>query len=104
MTFILSAESKLKEWLIAGRLLAYLTSMGLKLSLQSAYNANHSTKTALLRAQTDILQALDRVDLASLAMLDMLAAFDFIEPATLFRRLEVTHDIRDLVLNRSLHI
>jgi hypothetical protein len=55
----LSVVSNLQERLVAGRLLTYLTSMGLMPSLQSAYRANHSTETAVLRVMTDILQALD---------------------------------------------
>jgi hypothetical protein len=94
----LSVVSKLQERLVAGRILTYLTSMGLMLSLQSAYHANHSTETAVLRVMADILQAMDRGDFASLALLDLSAAFDTVDHAMLLRRLEVTYDIRGSAL------
>jgi len=39
--------------------------------LQSAYCANHSTETALLKVMADILQVVDSGDLAVLALLDL---------------------------------
>jgi len=44
---------------------------------QSAYRANHSTETALLKVDiADILRAVDRGDMAVLTLLDLSAAFD----------------------------
>ena len=44
--------------------------------LQSAYRANHSTETALLRVKTDIMQAIDDQEVVCLVLLDLSAAFD----------------------------
>jgi hypothetical protein len=65
-----------------------LMSVGLMLSLPSAYCANYSTETVVLRLLTDILQALDHGDLAALTLLDLSAAYDTVDHAAL-RRLDV---------------
>jgi Reverse transcriptase (RNA-dependent DNA polymerase) len=98
----LSVVSKLKERFVAGRLLSYLTSMGLMPSLQSAYCAYHSTKTAVLRVLTDILQvqALDRGDFTALTLLDLSAAFDNVDHTALLHRLEVTYGVCCSALSR----
>ena len=46
---------------------------------QSAYRQLHSTETALLRVQNDILQAVDSAGGAILVLLDLSAAFDYID-------------------------
>ena len=94
----LSVVSKLLERLTARRLTAYLTSKGLLPSLQSAYRANHSTETAVLKVLGDILLALDRGDFAALALLDLSAAFDTVDHVTLLRRLDATYGIRGRAL------
>ena len=43
--------------------------------------------------------ALDRGDLAALTLLDLLAAFDTVDRATLIRRLQVSYGIRGRVLD-----
>jgi len=47
----------------------------------------------------DILQALDCGDFAALAFLDLSAAFDTVDHATLLRRLEISYGIRGMVLS-----
>jgi len=42
----------------------------------------------MLRVISDILDALDRCDLAALTLLDLSAAFDTVDHKTLIRRLE----------------
>ena len=43
---------------------------------RSAYRANHSTETVLLRVQSDLLMAVDKGCAALLVLLDLSAAFD----------------------------
>ena len=47
--------------------------------LQTAYSDKHSTETALIKVQNDILSALDASSSAILVMLDLSAAFDTID-------------------------
>ena len=69
--------SKLLEQLVARQLLDYLNSERLLPELQTArHRAFHSTETAVLKVMADILLALDRGDIAFLALLDLSAAFD----------------------------
>ena len=55
---------------------------------QSAYRANYSTETAILRVQNDICCALDRREFTVLVMLDLSAAFDTVGHKTFLHRLE----------------
>ena len=55
--------------------------------LQSAYRDKHSTETALIKVQNDILSALDAGSSAILLMLDLSAAFDTIDHDILLSRL-----------------
>jgi len=52
-------------------MLEYLVNGGLLPDAQSAYCAYHSTETAVLKVQSDILRAVDGSDLAVLALLDL---------------------------------
>ena len=52
--------SKLVEKAVCVQLTDYITSNGLSETFQSAYKSFHSTETALMRVQNDILCALDR--------------------------------------------
>jgi len=67
--------------------------------LQSAYRAYHSTETAVLRVLSDIFEALDRGDWATLTLLDLSAAFDTIDHTTLIRRLQISYGFNDVVLS-----
>jgi len=57
-------------------LLEHHKANGLFPSVQSAYRKCHSAETAMARVLSDILMALDRGDVAALALLDLSAAFD----------------------------
>ena len=52
-----------------------------------AYRDKHSTETALIKVQNDILSALDAGSSAILLMLALSAAFDTIDPDILLSRL-----------------
>jgi hypothetical protein len=95
----LSVLSKLLERLVAKQLVDYLTSSNLLPNLQSAYRTHHSTETAVLKVLSDILRAIDNGDLAMLTLLDLSAAFDTVDHATLLRRLEISYGIGGAVLD-----
>ena len=65
---------------------------------QSAYRAYHSTETAILRVMSDILLALDSGDIAVLTLLDLSAAFDSVDHATLLQRLRTSYGLGGSVL------
>ena len=55
---------------------------------QSAYRQYHSTETALLKVQSDILSNMDNQEVVLLVMLDLSAAFDTIDHRILLDILE----------------
>ena len=83
---------------MARQLNNHLQQSGLMPRLQSAYRHLHSTETAVLKVLSDILRAVDRGDIAALALLDLSAAFDTVDHATLLRRLDVSFGLRGTVL------
>ena len=95
----LSVLSKTFERLVARQLIAHLNLWKIMPELQSAYRANHSTETAVLSVLADILGALDRGDYAVLTLLDLSAAFDTVDHATLMRRLQITYGISGTALS-----
>ena len=60
---------------------------------QSAYRANHSTETALVRIANDLLQVIDKGKSTVLSLLDLSAAFDTLDHDILLKRLETTFGI-----------
>ena len=93
----LSVLSKLLERIVARQLIDYLKTSWLLSRLQSAYRAN-LIKTAVLRVLADILGAVDRGDLAMLALLDLSAAFDAFDHKTLLHRLQLSYGLSGTVL------
>ena len=85
----LSFLSKLIERIVCVQLVNHLDKNGLYEVFQSAYRQLHSTETALLRVQNDILQAVDSRGGAILVLLDLSAAFDTIDHETLIRTLDI---------------
>jgi len=71
--------SKLLEKVFLSQLNAHLLSNGLYDSFQSAYRANRSTETSLLRIIHDLLLATDAEQISLLTLLDLSAAFDTID-------------------------
>jgi retron-type reverse transcriptase len=84
----LSFLSKVLERIVAIQLHDHLALNNLYPKLQSAYRKDHSTESALLKVQNDLLVALDNGHEALLVLLDFTAAFDTIDHNTLFSRLE----------------
>ena len=83
----LSFISKLIERVVVKRFSDHLASNGLNEIYQSAYKALHSTETALLKVQNDLLMSLDTMGGAVLVLLDLSAAFDTIDHSILINRL-----------------
>ena len=88
--------SKLTERAVCDQTAEHVSRSGLCPLLQSAYRAGHSTETALLKVQNDILLAMDRQHV--LVLLDLSAAFDTVDHRVLLRRLEVTYGIAGTAL------
>ena len=57
----------------------------------------HSKQT-YKRVMADILSALDRGDIAFLALLDLSAAFDTVDHATLLKRMEISYGLKGTLL------
>jgi hypothetical protein len=83
----LSYMSKLLERVAARRLTDHMATHNLHETFQSAYEKFHSTESALLRIQSDILGVLDEKKCVLLVMLDLSSAFDTIDHSTLLSRL-----------------
>ena len=95
----LSFLSKLLEKLVAARLNTHLTTHSLLNKFQSAYKKTHSTETALLRVQNDILRSMDRGELTALSLLDLSAAFDTVDHQILLKRLNSCYNVSGCALN-----
>ena len=83
----LSFISKILEKIVANRLQAHIKNSHLSNPLQSAYKKHHSTESALLKVHNDIIISMDKGDVTALTLLDLSAAFDTIDHATLTDRL-----------------
>ena len=81
------------EKVVNTRIEQHLLENNLHDPLRSAYIKQHSTETALIKIQHDIVQALDSGRVAALGLLDLSAAFDTIDHAILLERLKETHGI-----------
>ena len=80
--------SKLLERCVASQLNGYLSSGAYNEDCQSAYRPHHSTETALLRVQNDILVNMDNKEVTLLVLLDLSAAFDTVDHNILLNRLK----------------
>ena len=94
----LSFLSKVLERVVSSRLKDHLMENELLEPRQSAYRANHSTETALLKVHSDLLMAVDDGGAAFLVLLDLSAAFDLIDHRILLTRLHTNFCISDTAL------
>ncbi len=95
----LSFVSKLIEKVVAEQLNTHLVENCLLEEFQSAYRKGHSTETALLRVQSDILCAIDQGKAAYLILLDLSAAFDTIDHQMLLTYMESYLGVTGTALN-----
>ena len=75
------------EKIVANSLQAHIKNNHLSNPLQSAYRKHYSTKSALLKVHNDIIISMDKGEVTALTLLDLSAAFDTIDHATLTDRL-----------------
>ena len=90
--------SKVLEKVAAVRLCDYLDQNNLNEGFYSAYKAQHNCETALLRVQSDILEAIDNRQCVVLLLLDLSAAFDTVDHATLLHKLKLRFGINGKTL------
>ena len=79
--------SKIIERVILEQFMKHLCANNLMEPMQSAYKSNHSTETALLRVQNDILKSMDNQKVTMLLLLDLSSAFDTVSHSILIQRL-----------------
>ena len=90
--------SKIIEKVVAAQLQDHLETNNINEPFQSAYKSGHSTETALLRVQNDILCAIDNKCGVLLVLLDLSAAFDTVDHCTLLALLKLSVGIEDKAL------
>ena len=90
--------SKIIEKAVNVQFQQHMERNGLYENMQSAYRRYHSTETALLKVQNDIMMAVDGGSVAVLVLLDLSAAFDTIDHAKLLHRLESRFGIQGAAL------
>ena len=86
--------SKVVEKAVADQFTRHILTNHLDEPFQSAYKAFHSTETALVKVQNDILQAIDQRQSVILLLLDLSAAFDTVDHSTLLSRLSTSFGIK----------
>ena len=91
--------SKVLERIILSRINNHLQTFPSICPFQSPYRKFHSTETALLRIQNDLLVASNQQNVSALVLLDLSAAFDTIDHQILLTRLSSTFGLSDTALN-----
>ena len=90
--------SKTLEKAVLCQFTTYLNENGLQGKMQSAYRPHHSTETALVRMQNDLIEALDDKKACILVLLDLSAAFDLVDQAGLLKSLRGEFGVRGTAL------
>ena len=91
--------SKITEKAVACQLTVYLNANGLQEVFQSAYKVAHSTETALLKVQSDTLNAIEKQESVLLLLLDLSAAFDTVDHVILLSRLNTRYGFKGNTLH-----
>ena len=79
---------KVIEKVACAQMDTHMTANNMHEPFQSAYRANHSTETALVRVANDVLRSVDRRKCVLLTLLDLSAAFDTVDHDQFLNRLE----------------
>ena len=90
---------KLIERAACNQIVDYTSRSGKTEEYQAAYRAGNSTETALLKVQTDILEAIDKREVMCVILLDLSAAFDTVSHHLLLNRLKHRYGIEGKVLS-----
>ena len=80
--------SKSAEKAVVGQLFRHCSGNALLPVHHSSYRQFHSTETALLKVQSDILSNVDKQEVTLLVLLDLSAAFDTVDHNSLINTLE----------------
>ena len=89
--------SKSCEKIVASQLNNHLCDNNLQELFQSAYKNGHSTESALIRVQNDVLRAIDDDKRVILLLLDLSASFDTVDHGILLSRLSMCYGIEGTV-------
>ena len=95
----LNTIGKILERLALARLFLHVSVSPSFSPFQSAYRKFHSTETALLKLANDIFDNIDSGKITILTALDMSAAFDTLDHATLLHRLKHTFGLSGFVIS-----
>ena len=90
--------SKILERVVAIQLQIHLHEAGLMTGFPSVYRKHHSTESALLNIQNDILLNMAKGSVTALTLPNLSAAFDTIDHTILLDRLNVYYGISELAL------
>jgi hypothetical protein len=91
--------SKTLEKVAGKRILIHKDTNKLHEKMQSAYKRYHSTETALICIQNDIIRAIDEKYCVFVVQLDMSAAFDTVDHKVLLKRLSDRFGIKNQALD-----
>lgn len=80
--------SKIAEKTVISQVLNHCNEHAPLPTSQSSYRQFHSTETALIKVQSDILSSMDRQEVTLLVVLDLSAAFDPVDHETTAALLE----------------
>ena len=86
------------ESCVSNQLVHHTKSAGNVEAFQSAYRANHSTETALLKVKADLLDAMDGKEVVCQILLDLSVAFDIVSLDILLNHLHYRFGITDTAL------
>ena len=87
--------SKVIEKAVSVQLTDHVRTHHLEEWFQSAYKIHHSTETALVKVQNDILRAIDDNRSVLLLLLDLYAAFGTVDHSTLLLRLLTRFGVKE---------